>query len=313
MRALLTISLLVVSFSFRAQQITQYSHYMYNYFAYNPALAGSLNCYQLKLGFRTQWVGFDGNPQTGFASFHTRLKFKKTRTNRTHHGVGGYIENDVVGYLGTTTVNGAYAYHFPLGRSVTASAGIFAGIQQFKADGAKIIAVHNSTQDPALLKSNSAILVPYITPGIFLNHDDWFAGLAVRQLVRNKWSKVIGIDARNRFHWSLVAGKRIRLNESFNLVGSGMLKYVGYSAPSIELNLMAEINPSVEVGMLWRSQDALAALAKFKFAKYFTLAYAFDFTTSKLRNASSNTHELIIGISACSHNSDNTFICPVFE
>jgi type IX secretion system PorP/SprF family membrane protein len=284
---------------------------MYNYFAYNPALAGSQNCYQLKLGFRTQWVGFDGNPETGFASFHTRLKFKKSRTNRTHHGVGAYIENDVVGYLGTTTLNAAYAYHFPLGRSVMASAGVFAGIQQFKADGAKIIAISND--DPALHNSNSAILVPYVTPGIFLNHDDWFAGLAVRQIVRNKWSKVIGVDARNRFHWSLVGGKRIRLNEQFNLVGSGMLKYAGFSAPALELNLMAEITPAVEVGILWRNQDAMAALAKFKFARFFTLAYAFDFTTSKLRNASSNTHEVIIGISACSHNSGDTFICPVFE
>ncbi|CAG5077420.1 PorP/SprF family type IX secretion system membrane protein [Parvicella tangerina] len=301
---------LMVSFLV-AQQTTQYSNYMYNYFAYNPALAGSQDCYQLKLGFRTQWVNFEGNPETGFASFHTRLKFKKSRTNRTHHGVGAYIENDVVGYLGTTTLNGAYAYHFPMGRSVTASVGVFAGIQQFKADGAKIVAIYNN--DPALFKANSAILVPYVTPGIFLNHDDWFAGLAVRQIVRNKWSKVIGLDARNRFHWSLVGGKRIRLNQNFNLVGSGMLKYAGFSAPSIELNLMAEITPAIELGLLWRNQDALAALAKFKFARFFTLAYAFDFTTSNLRHVSSNTHEVIIGISSCSHNSGDTFICPVFE
>lgn len=307
---------LVISFIFlvsilQAQQTTQYTHYVYNYFAYNPALAGSQNCYQLKLGFRTQWVGYKGNPETGFASFHTRLKFKKTHTNRTYHGVGAYIENDVVGYLGTTTVNGAYAYHFPIGRDIMASAGIFAGIQQFKADRAKIVAVTNN--DPALHHANMAILVPYITPGIFFSHDDWFAGLAVRQVFRNKWQRVIGQDSRNRFHYSLVAGKRVRLNDQFNLVGSGMLKYTGFTAPCIELNLMAEITPALELGMLWRNQDAIAALAKVKFAKYFTLAYAFDFTTSKIRNASSNTHEVIIGISACSHNSGNTFICPVFE
>lgn len=308
------ISLIALIFSFcvvNAQQTTQYTHYMYNYFAYNPALAGSQNCYQLKLGFRTQWVGFNGNPQTGFASFHTRLKFKKTHTNRTYHGVGAYIENDVLGYLGTTTVNGAYAYHFPVGRDVRASVGIFAGIQQFKADGAKIITLNNN--DPSLQHANSTILVPYITPGIFLNHDDWFAGFAIRQIVRNKWQRVIGVNSRNRFHYSLVGGKRLRINEQFNLVGSAMFKYVGFSAPSLELNLMAEITPVIELGVLWRNQDAFAALAKIKFARFFTLAYAFDFTTSKLRNASSNTHEVIIGISSCAHNSGDTFICPVFE
>lgn len=311
MRALLVIWSIASFICISGQQTTQYTNYVYNYFAYNPALAGSQNCYQLKLGFRTQWVNFKGNPETGFASFHTRLKFKKTRTNRSYHGVGAYIENDVLGYLGTTTVNGAYAYHFPLGRDVRASVGVFAGIQQFKADAAKIIINDNS--DPALHNSNSAILVPYVTPGIFLNHDDWFAGLAIRQLVRNKWGKVIGQDARNRFHYSLVGGKRFRLNEQFNIVASGMLKYVGFSAPAIELNMMMEITPAMEIGVLWRNQDAFAALAKFKFARFFTLAYAFDFTTSKLRLASSNTHEVIIGISACSHNSGDSFICPVFE
>lgn len=307
------ISILISSFCAIGfgQQVPQYTNYVYNYFAYNPALAGGQECFNLKLGFRTQWVGLEGNPETGFASFHTRLKFKKSRSNRTFHGVGAYIEKDNVGYLGTTTLNGAYAYHFPLKRDVTASVGVFAGFQQFTADQTAIITIDYS--DPALNSASSAILIPYITPGIFLQHDDWFVGMAIRQIVRNKWNKVIGVDSRNRFHYSLVGGKRFRIDNQFNLVASGMLKYTGFTAPSIELNLMAEITPMIEIGLLWRNQDALAALAKFKFARYFTLAYAFDFTTSKLRNASSNTHEVILGISACSHDKGNTFICPAFE
>lgn len=297
-------------FNLGAQQTTQYSHFVYNYFAYNPALAGSQNCMNLKLGFRTQWVGFDGHPETGFASFHTRLKFKKSRTNRTYHGVGAYIENDVLGYLGTTTLNLAYAYHFPVSRDVTASVGLFAGFQQFKADASKIVTI--SYNDPVLPSSNSAFFVPYITPGIFLNHDDWFAGMAIRQIVRNKWDKVIGLNSRNRFHYSIVGGKRFKLNQKFNLVASGMFKYVGYSAPSIDLNIMAEITQAFELGILWRNQDALSALVKLKFARFFTLAYAFDFTTSKLKQVSSNTHEFILGISACPHDAKNTFICPAF-
>lgn len=301
---------LFISVSLTAQQTTQYSHFVYNYFAYNPALAGSQNCFNLKLGFRTQWVGFNGNPQTGFASFHTRLKSKKSRTNRTYHGVGAYVENDVLGYLGTTTLNLAYAYHFPVKRDVMASVGIFGGFQQFKADASKIVTINYN--DPVLPTANSAILVPYITPGIFLNHDDWFAGLAIRQIVRNRWSKVIGIDARNRFHYSIVGGKRFKFNQKFNIVASGMFKYASFSAPSLELNIMAEVNKVFELGLLWRNQDAIAALAKIKFARFFTLAYAFDFTTSKLRHASSNTHEVIIGISACPHDANNTYICPAF-
>lgn len=311
MKKIVFISFLLVNLGYWGQQTTQYSHYMFNYFAYNPAVAGSQDCFNFKLGFRTQWVGFEGNPQTGFASFHTRLKFKKSRTNRTQHGVGLYIENDVVGYLGTTTLNLAYAYHFQMSRDVKASVGLYAGFQQFKVDAAKIIAVDYS--DPILNTNASGILVPYITPGIFLNHDDWFAGLAIRQIVRNKWSKLIGVNARNKFHYSLVGGKRFKFDDKFNIVASAMLKYAGFSAPSLDLNLMVELNSLVEMGLLYRNQDAISALIKFDFAKFFSLAYAFDFTTSRIRHASSNTHELIIGISACPHDSKNTYICPVFD
>jgi type IX secretion system PorP/SprF family membrane protein len=296
---------------FKAQQTTQFSQYVFNYFALNPALAGSQDCFNFKMGFRAQWVGFEGNPQTGFASFHTRLKSKKTKTSRTYHGVGAYFENDVLGYIGTSTLNLAYAYHFPMGRKISASVGVFGGFQQFKVDASKIVAVNYN--DPLLSNGGSAIFVPYFTPGIFLNHDDWFAGLSIRQVVRNKWDRVIGDNARNRFHHYIVAGKRFKLKKDINAVPSVMLKYVGYSALSIDANINFEINHLFDLGIGWRNQDAIALMAKFRFAKYFTLGYAFDFTTSKIRTASSNTHEFIIGISACSHNSKNTYICPVFD
>ncbi len=295
---------------FFGQQTTQYTQYVYNYFAFNPALAGSQDCFNFKIGARQQWLGLEGKPETAFASFQTRLKFNKTRINRTNHGIGAYIESDVVGYYSKTTLNLAYAYHFPVARDVTASVGVFAGLQQFKLDASKIVA--NNYNDPLLGASKSAFLLPYITPGIFLKHDDWFAGLAIRQIVRNKWQKVIGDQARNRFHWSVVGGKRFKLGE-FNVVPSAMIKWAKTTNPALDLNVLLEISKQFEVGLSWRNQDAIAAMAKVKFARYFTLGYAFDFTTSKLRVGSANTHELIIGISACDHNRNSTYICPVFE
>jgi type IX secretion system PorP/SprF family membrane protein len=311
MRNLILTIFILLNITSYSQQTTQFTQYTYNYFAYNPAVAGSQDCFNFKLGYRTQWVGIEGNPQTGFASFQTRIKFKKTRINRTYHGVGVYVENDVLGYIGTTTINLAYAYHFPMGRNIRASIGLFAGLQQFKVDASKIVTVNYN--DPVLQNGGTALFVPYVTPGIFLNHDNWFAGLAIRQIVRNKWSKTIGVDARNRFHYSIVGGKRYKIGKGFNLVPSAMLKYVGFSAPALDVNLMVELSKVIEIGATWRSQDAIAIMAKFKFARFFSVGYAFDFTTSKLRTVSSNSHELIIGISACPHDKNNTYICPVFD
>ncbi|MFT7155955.1 MAG: type IX secretion system PorP/SprF family membrane protein [Parvicella sp.] len=313
MKYLFNISIfLVLSLSsVKSQQTTQFTQYVFNYFAINPALAGSQDCFNFKLGFRDQWLQLDGSPQTGFASFQSRLKFKKSRANRTHHGVGGYIESDKIGYLSRTTLNLAYAYHFPVGRDVTASVGVFAGFQQFKVNASEILV--ENYDDPLLSGSGSAFFIPYVTPGLFLNHADWFIGYSVRQVVRNRWSKLIGDQGRNRWHHQLMGGKRFKLGDQFNVIPSAMIKWVRTTKPALDLNLLFEVNKAFEIGVSWRNEDALAAIAKVRFAKYFTVGYSYDITTSKLRHSSSNTHELIIGISACRHDRNSTYICPVFQ
>jgi type IX secretion system PorP/SprF family membrane protein len=294
-----------------AQQTVQYTNFVHNYFTYNPALAGSPDCMTFKLGARTQWVNLDGSPQTGFGTLQTRLKSKKRRSDMNYHGLGAMVEGDNIGYFSRTTMQLAYSYHFKLKRNVTASAGIFGGLQQFRMDASQVLVTNYN--DPALNSSASAFIVPYITPGVFLSHDNWFAGLAARQLVRNKWDRVVGTNSRNLHHYSIMGGKRFKLKNDINLVAAAMLKWARMSPPSLDLNIMAEFGKNIDLGLSWRNQDAIAVLAKIKFARFFSLAYAFDFTTSKIRMVSSNTHEVIIGISTCPHDRRNTFICPVFD
>jgi hypothetical protein len=51
------------------------------------------------------------------------------------------------------------------------------------------------------------------------------------------------------------------------------------------------------------------------FLKYFQLGYSYDVTTSKLRVASSNTHEIILGITPCGREDlkRKMINCPAFE
>jgi len=301
--------LLLLSFGVKAQQTVQYSQFVLNQFAYNPALAGTKECIDVKLGYRTQWVGLDGAPRSAFGSFHSKLKFKKRSDPRRTHGIGFLVESDAIGPLSRTTVNLAYAYHFPVARDVKASIGVFAGFQQFKVDVNKMRLGNGN--DPAINGSGARFFIPYVAPGLFLSHKNWFAGYSIKQIVRNKW-KILGTDiSRNRFHHNVVFGKRFKTSNDINLVPSAMLKVTGYSAPAFDLNLMAELNPSFEIGGSWRNGDAIIGMVKFKFLSYFTLGYSFDFTTSRMRYGSSNTHEIIFGISGCAQDA-STYDCPAF-
>ena len=51
-----------------AQQLPLRTNWQFNYFQENPAFAGFSDCLELKAGYRQQWAGFDGAPQTAFAN-----------------------------------------------------------------------------------------------------------------------------------------------------------------------------------------------------------------------------------------------------
>lgn len=309
MKKFTAIVFIFICFGVIGQQIPQYTQYIFNYFSVNPAVAGSKECMDVKLGYRSQWVGFPGAPKTTFASVHTRLQFKKKRTIRANHGVGIYVDSDVTGYLSRTTLNFAYAYHFPVGREITASVGVFAGLNQLRIDATQIII--GNTNDPAIGGSGSAFIFPNVSPGILLNHKNWFAGLSIREVVPRKW-KIIGTNqTKNTYHYALTAGKRLLVNDYISFIPSAHLKFAPNSAPALDINGLWGITKNIEVGASWRNVDALAGIVKINFLKYFSLGYSFDFTTSKIRHGSSNTHEIVISIYGCPQEDD--YSCPAFN
>lgn len=112
----LALSTTYLSFS---QQIPQYSQFMVNPYLVNPALAGAENFIDIKLGYRSQWVGLDGAPSTFYASAHSPVG--KAQVAQTHkgdyhnwHGVGGFVYRDQIGPWSSTSMNANYAYNMKI-------------------------------------------------------------------------------------------------------------------------------------------------------------------------------------------------------
>lgn len=304
MRPLIVICLVVVSISgLHAQQISQNTDFMFNYFHHNPAVAGTTLCPDIRLGYRTQWLGFEGQPQTVYANVHAAIK-GKGGISKSKHGIGGAVESDVTGPLSSTSLYLAYAYHFQFNRKWMMSAGVFAGFQQYRYD-VNQVNVDDFT-DPTLFNSSSSFIIPDFAPGIYLYDKSWTFGVAVKQLLGNPISDLgstsipeIGGMSRLRRHVSVMASRRLGDEDSFSFTPAVLLKLVGGSTPAIDLNLFAEYKKVIGLGASYRNGDAIAAMMRIHFLKYFTLGYAFDFTTSRLRISSANTHEITLGISVC--------------
>ncbi len=295
-----------------AQQIPQYTQYVFNYFGINPAVAGSKDCLDIRLGYRTQWVGFEGAPTTAWASVHGVLKPKGKSYQANRHGFGAFVEADDAGPLGYTHFYLAYAYHLKMMNDMYFAAGAFAGVKQFKLDAGQVtLAQYN---DPAIEGKGSVMVLPEIVPGAWLYGKNMWLGLSIFGVLNNQ-VEGLGVESRLTRHYMLTGGYKFRVGKATSLSPSTLIKVSGGSPPALDINMMLEWKRTFGLGVTYRNTDAIAFQGRVGFLKYFALGYSYDITTSLIRVSSSNTHEVILSITPCLPDDPrkNIMRCPIFE
>lgn len=90
-----------------AQQLPQFTQYMYNTISVNPAYAGSRGTLNVTALHRNQWAGIEGNPRTSTLSIHAPM-----RNDRV--GLGLSYINDKLGFEQTNYIYGDFSYSVPV-------------------------------------------------------------------------------------------------------------------------------------------------------------------------------------------------------
>lgn len=297
----------------RAQQLAQYTQYVFNHFSINPAVAGSKECLDVRLGYRQQWVGFEGAPTTGWASLHGILNLKKKRGPvNERHGIGAFVESDNAGNWGYTRFVLAYAYHLRMTQDSWLSFGLYGGAQQMKFNVGE--ATLTDFNDPALDGRASVLVLPDVTPGVWLYGKRGWAGASIHHILARPIPD-IGLGSRMARHYMLSGGYRFPVGKKTTFTPSTLLKFAGGVPLAIDLNGMFEWNRVFALGVGYRNGDAVTALMRVGFLKFFQLGYSYDLNTSRLRVANSNTHEIILAITPCSKEGLNrrAVSCPAFD
>jgi len=295
-----------LSFTF-SQQMPQYTQWASHQFALNPAHAGIKKCLDLQLLFRSQWLGLDGAPQSGFVTASIPLKSKRKKFLSGRHGMGVKFENDRIGQIDMNRFNLAYAGHFNFSRDTRLSLGVYAGILQFGFDPSKATTV---TPDLAALNDASKV-TPDAHFGAWWNGLNYYFGLTLNQLIPSQWPT--GNGSRQRFHTMFNAGYRLSINEKLTFL-PGMLVKIPFAGPVVmDLNLNFDIQNIYSLGIGYRRQDALVFMAGLKIKEQFSIQYSYDFTVSSLQRVSNNTHEISIGYITCKPENKGTSKCALFE
>ena len=284
----ITVIVLLVT-NVRAQQLPQYTQYMLNDLAINPAVAGKDNYADVRSNNRYQWVGMTDAPRTYMLTLHSPLK------NR-HMGLGTHIYTDIVGPTRRVGINIAYAYHIKIAEKTRLSLGLSAGIQQWGIDGHKLH-LHDAGDDNLLTQYQTKV-VPDFGAGLYVHNEKWYIGVSAPQLYQAPINLYEGGDNKGTLvtHFIVNGAYKIKVSDDFKVEPSFLLKYANPTPLEIDLGARVIYQEQIWLGVGYRHHDAITALIGFMFKNYLMIGYSYDYTTTNLKKYSSGTHELMLGL-----------------
>ncbi|MFN0033213.1 MAG: PorP/SprF family type IX secretion system membrane protein [Flavobacteriales bacterium] len=290
----------------RAQQLTHWTYFTYNYLQYNPAAAGTTPCLDLKLGYRRQWRGLSGAPQTAFANVHGKIPPKK----HNFLGFGATMENDNAGPFSYTNMYLMASYHMRMAKKYYLSAGLGVGFSQYHVNFGDMF-MEQQDIDPVITGNYNNFVFPLMSGGLWLYRDDRYFGMSARAI---NSPDLTGLGASKlSAHWTFAHGRAIDLSKELVFKPAFLLNYVARSRSSLEGQFMLEYKQKLSLGLGARSGHGFAGLLKIAALKYVTFAYSYDLTVNKIKYGGQSTHELIIGIRACVDKSRYDVPCAAYD
>ena len=275
-----------------AQQDPQYSMYMFNQLAINPAYAGSKNSLSSTLLVRNQWTSFIGSPKTSLISLHGPVR-------RKFIGLGGYVYTESIGPKQTTGAYGTYCYRKKLGNGVI-SAGIGTGILNYYFNWNEL-KFKDQGDINSFYQTNSRTVFDF-SAGVYYQDNSFYAGLSMTHLNGAKIFNTIDLDSANFFadyslkrHVFLTVGKGFKLGENFIINPSLVVKYFGTNQPAFDINLNFNLKQKIWVGVSARATYGYVFLTQYNVSDNFRVGYSLDAGTNQIGRPGGLSHEIILG------------------
>jgi type IX secretion system PorP/SprF family membrane protein len=294
--------LTMISLSVQAQQLPQFSQYIFNGLHINPAYAGYKGDGYIQTTYRSQWVNFPGAPQT--LSFTADMS-----ANEGRMGFGVTYLKDRIGLTESNLGMLTYSYRISTGERSMLSLGVSAGISEYAFDPTRMVTVK---PDPLLPSSRVAATTPNLNTGLFFHSDNFYAGLAAYNLIgRRALLRQDIAMAFHDFHYYLTFGGMLRLQDGLQLKPSVLVKHVKGSPTSYDLNAMFLFRERVWLGGSFRSnvrvfedqlqedlskRNAVALVMEYFVLSNMRVGYSYDYNLNALNSYRTESHELSLGL-----------------
>lgn len=302
MKKIIFLIIFLITVQAEAQQVALYSQYMFGSYPYNPAVAGSDNRFVATLGYRNQWMGFEGAPVTGLFTLQGPLGSGSSN-------IGALVYHDQTGAMERLCAMPGYTYRVFLDKKTSLSFGLQAGIIQFVLNGDEMTT--KESNDPAVPTVKSKALFGDASFGIYLKGEKYYFGMAVPQLLNgavsltSDFSRVqSGLLQRHLF---AMGGLDLTVSDNFAIQPSVLLKATQAAPLQVDVNCKFLFHDMWWLGATYRSRAAVSFLAGLEISKMVFIGYAFDLSTNEISRVSNGSHEVFLGFKFKERRKSNQF------
>jgi type IX secretion system PorP/SprF family membrane protein len=280
------LALLLTSSALFAQQESVFAFYKSHMNLVNPAYVGMNNETLWTSSLRKQWTGVAEAPETQTVSYGTSLG--------KNMGIGVSVINDKTFIEKETFLGVDFSYKIQMDATMDLYLGIKAGGNFYDVNTTGL-ETYNVQSDQALGSINT--FNPNFGVGAVLKKDKWYASLSIPRLLNT--SKAVNqsgyaMSATDRPHIYLSGGYDFDLAPSLVLKPSVMLRYANGAPTSIDLTTMLQIENNFEIGGMYRTDKAYAAMSTIRLNKRFVFGFAYEMSTQPTLAAARNTNEILL-------------------
>ena len=271
---ILAISIYIASITgVNAQQDPQYTQYMYNTVAINPAYAGNRGVTSIVGLHRSQWVGLEGAPRTQSLSIHSPIGEGKV-------GLGLSIVNDGLGPADETYIGVDFSYTVNTSNEGKLSFGLKGGGHILNVDFTKLNLLNPN--DPRFSQNIDNKFSPIIGAGVYYHTNNFYAGLSVPNLLQTDHfnegnnSNSSSFIAEERIHYYGILGYTFDVSEDLKFKPSTLVKMVAGAPLQVDLTANALLYEKFHLGVAYRWSAALSALVGFQASDSMLIGLAYD-------------------------------------
>ncbi len=296
-RIFITSLCLLILFTYKSQQNSMTSQYLFNDFSINPAVAGTKSYSPLSISFRRQWVGIDEAPVTQNLMYHTSLG--------DNTGIGAHVFNDATGPSRRTGINSTFAYNIKTSKRTKLSFGISGSLTQFSINRDRLIT--DVPGDIAVSNINNQFLAD-CNFGLYWSGDRHFVGFSGFNLFENETDLLALttpiVNTLNKVFY-VHGGYNFKIGAIFELQPSMIIRTMNNSLIQTDGNLKLTVKNAYSIGLSYRNKDAVSFIGGVNIGTA-TIGYSYDLGISKIKTYNSGTHEIFLSYKLKKSNQSKT-------